>query len=70
MKLGEVKELRSKNAEELRSMQDSLSKEFFDARIKHGVGQLENTSRLRELRRDMARVKTYLRKAELAKARG
>jgi len=59
MKLSQVKELRAKSAEELRSMEDALSQELFQARLKHGVGQLENTSRLRELRRDLARIKTF-----------
>lgn len=62
MKLREVKELRAKSVEELRSFEKTLSQELFQARIKHGVGQLENTSRLQELRRDIARVKTELKK--------
>lgn len=66
MKLREVKELKAKNAEDLKELQKTTAENLFKARIKHGVGQLDKTTTLRELRRDMARIHTRLR--ELANA--
>ncbi len=53
-------ELRNKSAEELRDTLSSLKKEQFNLRFQQASGQLENTSRFRELRRDVARVMTVL----------
>ncbi|MEE8171515.1 MAG: 50S ribosomal protein L29 [Alphaproteobacteria bacterium] len=38
----------------------SLKKEAFNLRFQQAIGQLENTSRVRDVRRDIARVKTVL----------
>ena len=47
----------------------SLKKEQFNLRFQRATGQLENTGRVREVRRDVARVKTLQRqKAAAAKA--
>jgi large subunit ribosomal protein L29 len=47
----------------------SLKKEQFNLRFQRATGQLENTGRVREVRRDIARVKTLQRqKAATAKA--
>jgi large subunit ribosomal protein L29 len=43
-----------------------LKKERFNLRFQRATGQLENTSRLREARRDIARVKTIARQKSLA----
>lgn len=51
------------NAEELK-----LKKELFNLRFQHVTGQLENPLKMRDLRRDIARVKTVLREQELKKA--
>jgi large subunit ribosomal protein L29 len=51
------------NAEELK-----LKKELFNLRFQHVTGQLENPLKMRDLRRDIARVKTVLREKELKKA--
>jgi large subunit ribosomal protein L29 len=58
MKLREAKELKSKSAEELKELEKIVSSELLQVRLKHGVGQLEQTTSIRELRRDIARVKT------------
>jgi large subunit ribosomal protein L29 len=47
--------------EELRSKSHEVRAEFWSARMKHETGQLENTAKLRSLRRDIARVETVLR---------
>jgi large subunit ribosomal protein L29 len=66
MKLRETKELKTKTAEELKDLEKNLSTELLKVRLKHGVGQLEQTTSIRELRRDLARVKN--RAHELARA--
>jgi len=54
-------ELQSLAHEELVQKSRDLRDEFFNARVKHSTGQLENTARLGTLRRDIARVETVLR---------
>jgi len=54
-------ELRDLTLDELRAKQEQLRREHFTARVKHATGQLENTAKLRLLRRDIARVETVLR---------
>ena len=47
----------------------NLKKEQFNLRFQRATGQLENTSRVREVRRDIARVKTVQRRAADAASR-
>ncbi len=56
-----AEELRSKSADELTSELMSLKKEAFNLRFQKATGQLENTSRVRQVRRDIARIKTTIR---------
>ena len=58
MKSSELKEL---SVEELAAKSDELRAELFNVRIKKATGQLENTAKLRTLRRDIARAETILR---------
>jgi large subunit ribosomal protein L29 len=58
MKASELKQL---TADELRSKTQEIRAELWSARMKHETGQLENTAKLRSLRRDVARVETVLR---------
>lgn len=44
-----------------------LKEEYFNLRFRHGVGQLENNSTLKKVRRDIARLKTVMRSHELTK---
>lgn len=53
-------ELRAKTPEELREQLEALRKEAFNLRFQQATGQLENTGRMRLVRRDVARVKTIL----------
>ena len=55
-----AEDLRAKTVDELNDEIDSLAKEAFNLRFQKASGQLENTSRVRAVRRDMARVKTVL----------
>jgi large subunit ribosomal protein L29 len=57
MKGSELKEL---SIEELERKSGELRAELFNVRIKKATGQLENTARLRSLRRDIARTETVL----------
>ena len=53
-------ELRSKPVDELKTTLSDLKKEQFNLRFQRASGQLEKTSRVREVRRDIARIKTIL----------
>ncbi len=53
-------ELREKTADQLREQLEELKKESFNLRFQQASGTLENTARMRQVRRDTARVKTVL----------
>jgi len=53
-------DLRPKTADELKQQVEDLSKEAFNLRFQRASGQLENTARMRQVRRDLARIKTIL----------
>lgn len=59
-----VKELRKKlhemSVEELMAKERDLREDYFKLKFQHGVGQLENTSRINQVRKDIARVMTAL----------
>lgn len=55
-----VSEVRSKSADQLKEELLSLRKEQLNLRIQKSTGQLENTARVREVRRDIARIKTVM----------
>ena len=60
-------ELRDLSVDELTAKARELRGELFNARIKKTTGQLENTAKLRTLRRDIARAETLLRERRGAK---
>jgi len=55
-----AQELNDKTPDQLREELASLKKESFNLRFQQATGQLENTARVRKVRRDAARVKTVL----------
>ena len=57
MKAGDI---RVKTDDELTGELDNLGKEIFNLRFQRANGQLENTARVRQVRRDIARIKTVL----------
>ena len=66
MKASDVKQM---TADELTDELAKLKKEQFNLRFQKATGQLENTARVRVVRRDIARIKTISRhKAAMAKA--
>jgi large subunit ribosomal protein L29 len=53
-------DVRHKTDDELKDDLEQLGKERFNLRFQRASGQLENTARVRQVRRDIARVKTIL----------
>ena len=51
-------DLRTRSVDELTEEVDTLGKEIFNLRFQRASGQLENTARVRQVRRDIARIKT------------
>ena len=64
MKAGDV---RLKTPDELKDQLATLKKEQFNLRVQRASGQLENTARVRVVRRDIARIKTILAERATAK---
>ena len=64
----ELKKMREMTEGELNSELAKMKKELFNLRFQHVTGQLENPVKMREVKREIARVKTILREKELAKA--
>jgi len=59
MKVKELrKKLREMSEEELMAKERDLREDYFKLKFQHGVGQLENTGRLNQVRKDIARVMT------------
>ncbi|MCU7922081.1 MAG: 50S ribosomal protein L29 [Candidatus Thiodiazotropha sp. (ex Dulcina madagascariensis)] len=53
-------ELRMKSQQELTTALDELLKEQFNLRMQQGTGQMSRPSRVKEVRKDIARVKTLM----------
>jgi large subunit ribosomal protein L29 len=53
-------DLRTRTGDELQEEVETLAKEIFNLRFQRASGQLENTARVRQVRRDIARIKTIL----------
>ena len=66
MKAGEY---RDRTIEELRHSEEDLRQDLFNLRFQHATGQLDDVSRLKATRRDLARVKTIIRENELGLSR-
>jgi large subunit ribosomal protein L29 len=64
--MGRASEIRELSVEETEQRLAETNEELFNLRFQHATGQLENYRRLRQLRRDIARLKTILREHELA----
>ncbi len=55
-----IQDLRTKSPDQLKGELTALKKEAFNLRFRKASGQLENTARVREVRRDIARIQTLL----------
>ena len=63
----ELKKMREMTEAELNAELMKMKKDLFNLRFQHVTGQLENPVKMRETKRDIARVKTIIREKELAK---
>ncbi|RJP83506.1 MAG: 50S ribosomal protein L29 [Desulfobacteraceae bacterium] len=61
MKASEIKEL---SPEEMNKKVKTLKETYFNLRFQHETGQLENSSKLKETKKDIARVKTVIRQVQ------
>ena len=65
-----AEDVRTKSLDELSDNLASLKKEQFNLRFQAATGQLEKTARIREVRRDIARIKTIAAQKRAAAAKG
>lgn len=66
--MARASELRELNDDELANRLTEVRQELFNLRFQHVTGQLDNYSRLGQLKRDIARIETLLRANEIAAA--
>ena len=62
MKATDIKEM---SVDEMNNKLEDLKQELFNLRFQLAVNQLENTARLKTVKKDIARIKTVLREQEL-----
>jgi len=60
-----TKDLKELTKEELLKKKKDTKEELFNLRFQHSTGQLENTARLKLLKKDVAKIETILRQKEL-----
>ena len=65
----ELKKMREMTDVELNAELEKMKKELFNLRFQHVTGQLDNPVKMREVKRNIARVKTIIREKELEKVR-
>lgn len=63
-------DLKAKTADELADQLAQLKKEQFNLRFRKATGQLENTAQVRQVRRDIARIRTVLTQKAQASVQG
>ena len=61
-----VNELRGKSVEELSEELVAAKKELFNLRFQNATNQLDNTSRIKEVRKNIARIQTLITEAKRA----
>jgi large subunit ribosomal protein L29 len=59
--------IREMGTEELEHKEAELQEQLFRLRVQHSLGQLDNSLKLRETRRDIARVKTILKEKQVSR---
>lgn len=62
-----VQDIRNTETQELLNKVEEYKKELFGLRFQQATGQLENTARIRTVRKNIARIKTIIREKELNK---
>ena len=68
MNLLKIKEIRELSNKELEGKIRNAKKDLFNLRMKQSSGTLEKPSKIKELRKDVARMKTVMRERELKEA--
>ncbi|MGD9743290.1 MAG: 50S ribosomal protein L29 [Dongiaceae bacterium] len=63
-----AEDLRAQTPDQLKTQLVELRKEAFNLRFRRASGQLENTARVRQVRRDIARIQTVLTQKHATKA--
>ena len=58
--MAKIEDIRAKTTDELSDQLNELNKEAFNLRFQAASGQLENTARVRQVRRNLAQIKTVL----------
>jgi len=61
-------DIRKKSSEELQALLLDLHREQFNLRMQQGTGQLSRSSQLKNVRRDIARIKTILTEMKMSKS--
>ena len=64
MKASKVREM---GADELHVKERELQEQLFRLRVQKSIGQLDNAIKVREVRRDIARIKTVLKQKQVAR---
>ena len=62
-----VQDIRNTETQELLNKVEEYKKELFGLRFQQATGQLENTARIKTVRKNIARIKTIIRQRELNK---
>ena len=64
----EAKQFREMNSDELAQKRRELKEEIFHLRLRRATGQLESSMKLRQTRRDFARLETIMRERKIREA--
>jgi large subunit ribosomal protein L29 len=67
MKASEIKDM---SMEEMLRKLGDLKEEFFNLRFQHETGQLENPQKMKQTKRDIARIKTIIKQSQFNNASG
>ncbi len=62
-----VQDIRNTETQELLNKVEEYKKELFGLRFQHATGQLEDTARIKKVKKSIARIKTIIRERELDK---
>ena len=62
-----VQDLKTKNEEELTAALTEAKKELFNLRFQNATNQLDNTSRINEVKKNIARIQTVITEKRMAK---
>ena len=62
-----VQDIRNTESQELLNKVEEYKKELFGLRFQHATGQLEDTARMKKVKKNIARIKTVIRERELDK---